>query len=103
VRERPKKPRTMVMIKKAKRAMIRPMMEAMMVFRALSTLALSPPDVIQRIPPKIRKKRAMRAAAIRTIVTMVAITVPILVESRVQREAKVPATEPPAWQGLTFV
>ena len=86
VKEILKIPRTTVIIKKARSAIMSPIMEAMMVFRALSTFDLSPPEVIHLIPPKIRKKRAINAAAINIMVTTEEITVPILLALRLQRE-----------------
>ena len=71
-------PRTSVIIKNAKSEIIRPMIDAMMVFLALSTFDLSPPEVIQRIPPQIKKNRAIKAAAMRRIVITAERTGPIL-------------------------
>ena len=73
-----------MIIKKARSAIISPMIEAIIVFRADSTLALSPPEVIHLIPPKIRKNKAINAAAIKKIVTTDEITGPILFALRLQ-------------------
>lgn len=95
VNDRPKIPRTTVMMKKARSAITRPMIDAIIVFRADSTFDLSPPEVIHLIPPTIRKKRAINAAAISRIVTTAETTDPILFAVRVQSTLKfVPPPEP---------
>lgn len=66
------------MMKKARSAIISPIIEAIIVFRALSTFDLSPPEVIHLMPPKIRKNREISAAAINRIVTTDEITEPML-------------------------
>ena len=78
--------------------MIRPIIAAIIVLRAASTLPLSPPERIHLIPPQIRKKRAIIAATTRMIIIVLLITVPRLVAS-VQR---VPNLEPDSGQRLTF-
>ena len=84
VKEILKTPSTTVIIKKARSAIIRPIMDAIIVFRADSTLDLSPPEVIHLIPPQIRKNKAMSAAAIKRIVTTDEITGPILFAFKLQ-------------------
>lgn len=71
-------------MKNAKKAITKPMIAAIIVPRALSTFALSPPDVIHRIPPKIRKKRAIRTATIKMKVTAAPIIAPRLSPLRPQ-------------------
>ena len=66
---KPKKLRASERIKNAKNAITNPTIEAMILPRALSTFALSPPDVIHEIPPQMRKKRAIRTAIIKMNVT----------------------------------
>ncbi len=66
---RPKKLRARERIKNAKNAITRPTIEAIILPRALSTFALSPPDVIHEIPPQIRKNRAINTAMIKRNVT----------------------------------
>jgi len=47
-------------MKNARNAITKPTIAAMIVPRALSTLALSPPDVINEFLPQIKKKRELR-------------------------------------------
>ena len=99
----PKKPRTTCRIKNARKAIIRPMMEAIIVSLAPCTFALSPPEVIQRMPPQMRKKRAIRAAAISKTVTVVRIIVPILLASRLQSPLKFEPPVEPEGHGFTGI
>ena len=78
-------------MKNAKKAITKPIRAAMMWFRALSTFALSPPDVIQRIPPKTRKKRAIITAIARRKPTPAPTMDPRLFELRLQSLLKLPA------------
>ena len=65
VKLNPKKLSARERIKNAKKAIINPIIAAVMVCLALSTFALSPADMIQRTPPQIRKNKAIKAAATR--------------------------------------
>jgi hypothetical protein len=91
----------MVIIKKARRATTRPIMDAMIVFRADSTFDLSPPEVIHLIPPQIRKNNAIKAAAIKRMVTTDEITDPMLLAVSVQRTLKFVPPPEPFGHGLT--
>ncbi len=91
--------RTIVKIKKARKAMTNPTIAAIIVFLALSTLALSPPESIHRIPPQIRKKRAINTAATNIIVIAVETTVGMLDWLIPQRVLNCPIFGP---HGLTF-
>ena len=65
-----KKVTTRLRIKKAAIEITKPTIAAIMLERAAAIFALSPPDVIQRIPPKIRKNTdAMIAIRSRTCTT----------------------------------
>ena len=95
---KPKKLSASDRIKNAKKAITKPIIAAMIVPRALSTFALSPPDVIQRMPPQIKKKRAIRTAIIRMKVTAAPTMGPILFAFRLQSLLNCPALG----HGLTF-
>lgn len=86
-------------MKKAKKEITNPMIAAMIVPRALSTFALSPPDVIHRIPPQIRKKRAINVATIRMKVTAAPTRGPMLFAFKLQSLLNCPAPG----QGLTLL
>ena len=102
VSERLKSPSTKVMMKKASREIIRPIIEAIIVCLALSTLDLSPPEVIQRIPPQIRKKSAIIAAATKRIVIILEIRLPILFALILQRPEKFVPFVVPRGHGSTL-
>ena len=84
-RLKPKKPRTTLRMKNAKKAITNPTIAAVIVCRALSTFALSPPEVIHLIPPKIRKKRDITAAITRIKVTAFPMIEPRLFAFKLQR------------------
>ena len=99
VRLKPKKLSASERIKNAKKSITKPIIAAIIVPRALSTFALSPPDVIHRIPPQIRKKRAISTAIIRIKVTAAPTIPPILLAFKLQRLPNPDVTVP---HGLTF-
>jgi len=78
--------------------MIKPIIAAVIVCRALSTFALSPADIIHRMPPQIRKKSAINAAATRIKATAAPTIGPILFALRLQSLLNCPELP----QGLTF-
>ena len=79
-------------MKKAKRATISPTTAPVIVPRADSSLALSPPDIIQRIPPAIIKNSAATIAKIRRIVTTLPVILLASLSSSLQRGEKPLAT-----------
>ena len=80
--------------------MTSPIIAAIIVPRALSTFALSPPEVIHRMPPQIRKKRAISAAATSKNATAAPTKGPILFAFKLQSCANCPMPFP---HGLTLV
>ena len=85
-----KKVVTMFRIKNARNTIIKPTIAATIVFRALSTAVLSPPEKIHLIPPKIRKAKAITIAIIKKKVTRFPTTSPKLPDVILQRPAKSP-------------
>lgn len=68
---RPNIPNTIFIIIYARKAITSPIKAATMIFLALSTPALSPPDVIHLIPPYTRNARAKSDAKIKASVISV--------------------------------
>lgn len=60
--------------KKARNVITRPIRAAMMVLLAVSTLPLSPPDIIHFMPPQIKKNKATNAAPMKSTIIIVPIT-----------------------------
>ena len=85
VRLRPSNPAATRTIKKAKKAIISPIIAATICFRASSTFVLSPPEVIQRIPPKTKKKIDIITAIIKIIVIALLTMLPMLLNWKLHR------------------
>ena len=72
-------------MKNASKEIIKPTIAATIVDRAESTFPLSPPEEIQRIPPKIRKNNEAIIAIISIICTTAPTTPPAFCGLRLQR------------------